>query len=219
MYNESAVLPDLIAHLDSLKYNGIFEIIIVDGHPNKTTLKTVPANPRLTLLSSAKGRACQMNTGAEEASGDILLFLHADNRLPQEGLNDIAKVLYSRKIVAGAFKLGIDSQHPGLKIIEIVANIRTQLTRIPYGDQSIFIKKDYFHKIGGYSDIPLMEDVELMKKIKKQGQQILLINKRTWTSPRRWLQQGITYCTLRNWFLITLYLLGVSPQKLVKYYY
>jgi len=218
VYSESNVISTLIHHLQELKYKGEYEIIIVDGHPENTTLQIIQSNASIRKISSQKGRALQMNRGAGIAEGEILLFVHADTYLPENGLNVIARKLCSRKIVGGAFRLGIDSSHPGLKIIEIVANNRTNLTRIPYGDQAIFIKKDYFHEFGGYKNIPLMEDVELMRRIKRRGDQIIIIGQKTRTSPRRWIQQGITYCTLRNWIIYMLYSFGVEPEKLIKFY-
>ncbi|MGD0283471.1 MAG: glycosyl transferase family 2, partial [Dissulfurispiraceae bacterium] len=90
--------------------------------------------------------------------------------------------------------------------------------RIPYGDQAIFIWKEYFHAAGGFREIPIMEDVELMRRIKKTGDKIYIIPEKVKTSPRRWEKEGIVYCTLRNWTLITLYFAGMPPEKLVKFY-
>jgi hypothetical protein len=97
--------------------------------------------------------------------------------------------------------------------------IRTRLTGIPYGDQAIFIKRDIFAGMNGYQEIPIMEDVELMRRIKKSGYKICIIPQKVSTSPRRYEKEGVIFCTLRNWMLMSLYLLGVEPEKLVKYYY
>ncbi|MCK5255532.1 MAG: glycosyl transferase family 2, partial [Deltaproteobacteria bacterium] len=94
----------------------------------------------------------------------------------------------------------------------------SRFTRIPYGDQIIFLRKDYFNKIGGYKEIPLMEDVELMQRIKRQGDKICILTDKVVTSPRRWEKEGIIFCTLRNWIILTLYMIGISPSKLAKYY-
>ncbi len=96
--------------------------------------------------------------------------------------------------------------------------LRTRLTRVPFGDQAIFIRKEYFERIHGYHDIPIMEDVELMRRIKKRGGRIVIIPKKVMTSPRRYEQEGILYCTLRNWMVQLLYALGASPERLVKWY-
>ena len=123
-----------------------------------------------------------------------------------------------KNIVGGAFRLGIQSDRLAFRIIEKVANFRSRTTRIPYGDQAIFIERNFFQQVGGYKEIPLMEDVELMRRIKKAGGKIAIINRQVQTSPRRWEKEGVVRCTLRNWVLITLYFLGVSPNQLVKFY-
>ncbi|MBA4390861.1 MAG: hypothetical protein C0399_07970 [Syntrophus sp. (in: bacteria)] len=117
-----------------------------------------------------------------------------------------------------AFDLGIKSRRFTFRIIERVASFRSRVTRIPFGDQAIFIRRDYFNEIGGYAQIPLMEDVEIMGRIKKRGDKIFIINKTVMTSPRRWEQEGIVYCTPRNWFIQMLYYFGASSHRLVKYY-
>ena len=114
--------------------------------------------------------------------------------------------------------MGIQSGRRVFRLIETGASLRSRITRVPYGDQAIFIRKDYFESIGGFSEIPLMEDVELMRRIKKGGGRIFIIPQKVMTSPRRWEKEGIVYCTLRNWTLITLYFLGVPPEKLTAFY-
>jgi hypothetical protein len=120
--------------------------------------------------------------------------------------------------VAGAFDLGIDTTRRIFRITEKYVFLRTRLTRIPFGDQAIFIRREYFEKIGGYKDIPLMEDVEIMRRIRKSGNRICIIPAKVRTSPRRWEKGGILMSTFRNWTLQMLYALGVSPEQLQKYY-
>ena len=122
------------------------------------------------------------------------------------------------KYVGGAFDLKIGSDRFIFKIIGNLASLRSRLTRIPYGDQAIFIRRDYFRTIGGYKDVPLMEDVELMQRIKRQGDKIFILKEKVITSPRRWEREGVLYCTLRNWIITILYFIGVSPDRLVKFY-
>ncbi len=159
-----------------------------------------------------------MNEGAKEARGDVLLFLHADTELSAEALRQITSVMTRQDIVAGAFDLGIKSRRFIFRVIEHIASFRSRVSRIPFGDQAIFIRRDYFNEIGGYDEIPLMEDLEIMRRIKKRGDKIFIIHKMVMTSPRRWEQEGVLYCTLRNWFIQMLYYCGVSPQRLAKYY-
>jgi rSAM/selenodomain-associated transferase 2 len=206
-----------VDHLRSLKGAETCEIIIVDGDPQQTTIGSIKDAGVITCGSKA-GRAHQMNTGAACAQGDIIIFLHADTELPGEALDKISVVMKDKQYVSGAFDLGIHSDRLLLNIIARVASWRSRLTRIPYGDQALFFRRDYFHKIGGYKDIPLMEDVDLMQRIKRAGDKIYIIPDRAYSSPRRWEQEGTVYCTLRNWVLLSLYLLGVSPEALARYY-
>lgn len=195
-----------------------YEIIVVDGAPDLDTLRFLRGRKDVTAVAAETGRARQMNRGAGVARGEILLFLHADTELPPGALGKIAEVLHGTDAVAGAFDLGIASGKPVFRIIERAASIRSRLTRIPYGDQVLFMKKEYFDLIGGFREIPLMEDIELMRRIKKQGGQIHILRERVMTSPRRWEKEGILLCTLRNWAISTLYYLGVSPETLNRFY-
>lgn len=169
-------------------------------------------------VTSSKGRAIQMNTGAKAASGNIFLFLHADTYLPENAHQLIIQALHDKNTAAGAFNLGIRSRKTVFRIIEQMVYFRTRLTGIPYGDQGIFIKREFFETLGGYGNIPIMEDVDLMRRIKTTGKKIATIDEKVFTSARRWEKEGIIYCTLRNWILILLYLFGVPPEKLTTFY-
>lgn len=120
--------------------------------------------------------------------------------------------------IGGAFDLGIESDRFAFRIIEIMGSLRSRLTRLPYGDQAIFIRADFFRKIGGFKEIPLMEDVELMQRIKNNEAQIIILKDRVLTSPRRWEKEGIIFCTLRNWLLAILFSLGIKPEILARFY-
>jgi GT2 family glycosyltransferase len=158
-----------------------------------------------------------MNTGAKKALGRYLIFLHSDTFLPEDSYEKLYNTL--KKYKAGAFNLNIKSNNFFIKFIAKVSSLRSRITRIPYGDQVIFIQNDYFKTLNGYKEIPLMEDVEIMLRIKKQKEKIYILKDKVITSPRRWQKEGILFCTLRNWFLIILFFFGVSPEKLVKFYY
>jgi rSAM/selenodomain-associated transferase 2 len=217
VFHEGERINDLMDHLYQLDMTENCEIIIVDGATEKDTLKTIHTN-RVIKVSSEKGRAEQMNAGASMAKGEILIFLHADTELPTLAFKKIRAVMEQGGYVAGAFDLGIKSDKLIFKIIACFASLRSRLNRIPYGDQAIFIQREYFNEIGGYQEIPLMEDVELMKRIKKSGNKIWIFYDRVTTSPRRWKREGVIYCILRNWTLQALYALGISPHKLVRFY-
>jgi len=162
-----------------------------------------------------------MNAGAKIASCDILLFLHADTLLPNNALGYINETLQADSedsIVAGAFDLGFDTQKIALKTIAKVASWRSRLIKLPYGDQAIFIKKDIFEQVNGYEELQLMEDVNLMQKLKIHNYKIKILNQKVITSARKWENSGIIYTTLRNWILISLYFMGVHPNKLARFY-
>lgn len=209
----------MIEHIDTQYRRYSYEIIVVDGAPERDTLNALRIKNSVRSISSETGRAKQMNAGASIARGDIFIFLHADTLLPDEGLEEIDQALKDEAYIGGGFDLGIDSDKVIFKIISFLASLRSRLTRIPYGDQAIFIRREYFHRVNGYLDIPFMEDVELMRRIKRQGDKICIIPDRVVTSPRRWKKEGILYTTLRNWSILLLYMLRISPIRLKRFYH
>ncbi len=138
--------------------------------------------------------------------------------LPEGALDHIASIMRGNRYVGGAFDLEIDSENPLLRLIEKAASIRSRITRIPYGDQAIFIRRAFFQDLDGFKEIPIMEDVEIMRRIKKTKRPIYITRQRVLTSPRRWEKEGIVYTTLRNWSLMILYLMGMKPEKLARFY-
>jgi rSAM/selenodomain-associated transferase 2 len=217
VWNEGAIINHSIERILALRYDDGFEVIVVDGSPDGGTVHSI-REEEVKKLIAGKGRSVQMNRGAFQASGEILLFLHADTTLPNSALQKISALMDKGDVVGGAFDLGIDSERTVFRIIEAAAALRSRVLRIPYGDQGIFIRKDYFHAMDGFKEIPLMEDVELMRRIKETGDRIGIVGEKVKTSPRRWEKEGVLYCTLRNWTLISLYFLGVSPERLARFY-
>jgi rSAM/selenodomain-associated transferase 2 len=215
--HEAPIINKTLTHISCLNFPQKIEIIVSDGSLNSDTLKAI-RDGGVKKCVSKKGRGAQMNAGARLACGDILLFLHADTRLPPDAFDLILNCCSKKGIVGGAFDLGINSRSELFRIIENTASIRSRITRIPYGDQAIFLSRKFFFEIGGYLDIPIMEDVELMRRIKKKGHQIEIISRKVLTSPRRWEKEGILYGMLRNWVLISLYFSGVSTARLIRYY-
>ncbi|MBF0390890.1 MAG: TIGR04283 family arsenosugar biosynthesis glycosyltransferase [Desulfamplus sp.] len=202
-----------------------FEIIVVDGDPNKSTIQQILScnsissnNFNLKLISAKQGRGSQMNAGANIADGKILIFLHADTKMPSDALKHIFNVIQKEQYKVGAFKLRFDSQRKIYRFIEFFASLRCRLTLTPYGDQAIFITKSYFQQIGKFSEIPIMEDIDLMLRIKKGGEKVYISNKYVKTSSRRWEKEGVGYCAIRSSILALLFRLGVSPYRLLKYY-
>jgi len=216
--NEAAQINSTIEHLCSQEAKENYEIIVVDGNPQGNTIRVI-RNKSVKTIKSQKGRGKQINAGAAIACGEILIFLHADTRLPDNALGKISRVLQDQKYAGGAFNLGIDSNKLFLKYIAARASFRSRLNRIPYGDQAIFIRKSYFDKIGRFKEIPLMEDIDLMRRIKKDGKKFCILPDKVITSARRWERDGVLYTTLRNQILLGLFYLGVSPTRLAKYYW
>jgi len=194
------------------------EIIVVDGDPEKSTLQSIK-DPDIIKIVSPAGRGVQMNHGARAATADLLLFLHADTVLPENALKAILGISRDKGVAAGAFDLAIGDAHPAFRIIEKVATLRSRITRIPFGDQAVFFKSECFWTLGGYKPIALMEDVDIMRRLKKKGYKIRFIADSVITSARRWKKEGLVYTTLRNWMLQLLFYFGVSPEKLKMYYY
>lgn len=215
--NEEERINTAIEAVFAQRFYGSVEIIVVDGHANGTTLGRIK-NKKVIQLKSSASRGIQMNAGARAASGKVLLFLHCDTVLPMGALTAIHKTMAQNTTRAGAFDLSIDSHGCVFRMIEKSASARSRITRIPYGDQAIFIQKKFFFDVGQYTPIPVMEDVDLMRKIKKNKGRVQILNLQVLTSARRWKKEGLLYCTLRNWTLLTFFFLGVKPQTLVKFY-
>lgn len=218
VFHEEGLINEAVDALYKLAFHGRLEIIVVDGDPEENTLKAIEDH-RVARVRSDKGRGKQMNTGALVANGEILLFLHADTKLPPDGLNRICSVMRDEGCAGGSFDLGIDSDKRCFRLIERVACLRSRLTRMPYGDQGIFLRRDYFLGLGGFRELPLMEDVHLMRRVRRSGGKIHIMRDKVKTSARRWEKEGVFYCTLRNWILTLLYLLGVSPERLARFYH
>ena len=216
--NEQYRINSFLDKINKQRYDSNFEIIIVDGDLHGGTINAVSDNS-IICITSPKGRGRQMNAGAAKAHGEILVFLHADTTLPDNALGKISLALQDTVYVGGAFNLKIDSDRLFLKYISVRTSLRSRWSRIPYGDQAIFIRKKYFEQIGGFKEIPLMEDVELMRRIKKDGKKIIILPDKVTTSARRWENDGALYTTMRNRILVGLFYLGVNPHKLAKYYW
>lgn len=214
---EAARINDLLGHLRTLFLNEQCEVIVVDGSIESDTLKAI-ADSCVIRLAAPCGRARQMNAGAAEAAGSILIFLHADTRLPADALILIGGVLQDNACLGGAFDLAIDSGKWHYRLIAQIASLRSRFTRIPYGDQAIFIRREAFRELGGYPEIPLLEDVALMRQIKKKGARIAILTPCVVTSSRRWEQEGPLHVTLRNWLLLAAYHLGVPLEKMERFY-
>jgi len=211
--NEECTLPRL---LESLKGTSECEIILVDGgSTDKTLLLAKKAN--CLTISAPQGRGRQMNIGANAASGEILLFLHADTRLPENFLQLIINTLLQPNVSAGAFSLKIESDSKRLAMIAWFANLRSRCLSLPYGDQAIFTRRTTFLTAGGFPEIEIMEDFVFVQNLKKVGS-ITILKESVRTSARRWQNIGVLRTTIINQIIIFGFYLGVQPAKLSYFY-
>jgi rSAM/selenodomain-associated transferase 2 len=216
--NESEAIHAAISSIKTAADDVPFEIIVVDGDAAGSTIQHISDAEVITIISP-RGRAVQMNAGATRASGDVLLFLHADTVLPPKALASIVEALSDKCFIGGAFDLAIQNRRFIFRAISKAASFKHRLTRVPFGDQAIFLRRNCFDALGGYPEIPLMEDVALMKRIKQQGGRIVILSQAVKTSPRKWESEGVLYTIFRNWAVQALYLFGVPAERLVQYYY
>lgn len=203
------LLPELLA------VPGV-ELLVVDGGSTDNTVD-IAKSLGAQVLSSSPGKAKQMNAGAEAAHGSILLFLHCDTKLAPGFVEQVGDALNQPEISAGAFQLSIDSKGFGLRVIEWLVNFRSKILQMPYGDQGIFVTTDMFFSVGEFPHQPIMEDFELMRRLRGRGK-IKILPLHATTSARRWKKLGIMRTTVINQAIILGYLLGVNPEKLAEWY-
>ena len=212
--NEAAIIESTLKRLQN---NPDVEIIVVDGGSSDRTVALAQKTGVTVIAISTTGRASQMNAGAALAQGKYLLFLHIDTQLPANYLDLVTDSLSQPQTVAGAFELAIAAKGISLRLVEISVKMRSRLLSLPYGDQAIFLPKKVFTAIGGFPDLPIMEDFELMQRLKRQGK-IAIAPASVITSPRRWQKLGVLQTTLINQLIIIGYYLGISPTKLRDFY-
>ncbi len=213
--NEGAVIERLLQSLQPLRRQGD-EIILVDGGSDDDTReKALPLVDR--LLATERGRAHQMNEGAKVASGDILWFIHADTRLPGNGADAVREALTLRDYCWGRFDVDIQGRHPLLRLVAGLMNRRSRWTGIATGDQGIFIRRHGFFQVGGFPDLPLMEDVAMSDRLRRLSRPCCL-KLRLGTSGRRWERNGVLRTLLLMWGLRLAFWLRVDPRRLAASY-
>jgi rSAM/selenodomain-associated transferase 2 len=210
--NEAAVIGRTLSQLAGV---GGLELIVSDGGSADETVSLAARWAK--VIASRAGRAAQMNEGARAASGDVLLFLHADSSIEGEAIGEMKRALEDPRLIGGAFRLRIEPSRPVLRLVAWGANFRTRITGIPYGDQGIFVRSAVFHELGGFPELPLMEDLEFSRRLKRRGRTVILRHS-VGTASRRWDCEGIVRVTLRNQVMVLLYFLGVSPGRLAVWY-
>lgn len=192
------------------------EVIVVDGGSRDATVQRARLRAD-RVLSAPRGRALQMNAGAVKATGDVLLFLHADTRLPAAAELLVLDGLERSQRVWGRFDVKIQGKSPLLVIVGWLMNLRSRLTGIATGDQAIFVRRDTFKSVGGFPEIPLMEDIALSKRLKRESPPLCL-SQRALTSARRWEKHGVLSTVVLMWRLRLAYFLGADPKDLAQQY-
>ena len=211
--NEELVLENTLTHIQQLSPH---ELIVSDGGSNDYTYRIADRFSHRVITGSA-GRALQMNAGANEATGDLLLFLHADSRIEPESYRKMLEYMKNPKWIGGAFTLCIESGKWSLKLIALLANIRSKYFGLAYGDQGFFVRKEVFKDMNGFSPIPICEDLDFYYRLRKKGS-VILLKEKALTSPRRWTNEGIFFTTVRNFIIAVLFGLGFPPHILTKWY-
>jgi rSAM/selenodomain-associated transferase 2 len=218
VYKEQENINLCLQHLCRLRGIENTEVVLVDGDGGNT-LRAIRRRdflfPLVEIISET-GRGVQLNTGAEAASTSCLLFLHVDTILPEAGLGLVIRTLQSYD--AGAFALGVSGASGLFKTWLAYVNGRKRLSFTPYGDQAIFMTLDTFQRVGGFPQIPIMEDVAMTDRLKRAGVRLKMLHSKVLTSARRWQRSGYFLNFMKNTALFTLYRMGVSPWILAGYY-
>lgn len=228
--NEARCIGETLSHTASL---GFDDIIVVDGGSSDQTcsiveacashLLTAPQNTpasvpcSITLLSAPQGRARQLNTGAGAGRCDVLLFLHADTRLPPDAKYAVTDALSDSACIGGRFNVRFDSDRLSARVVGAMMNLRSRVSGIATGDQALFVRREAFERIGRFAEIPLMEDIDLTRRLKRAGR-LAPRTESVVTSFRRWEQKGPLRTILLMWSLRFLYWIGVSPHRLQHFY-
>jgi rSAM/selenodomain-associated transferase 2 len=220
-WNEAHSIAATLRHLT--KTGAPREIIVSDGGSSDGTLDIVQGLPLLGetvvrgLSSPTRGRGAQMNFGAQHAHGEHLLFLHADTK-PSPGWDATACYALSQPRVAACFfRYAVDAQGLGFRILEVGTNLRVALFRLPYGDQGFCLRRETFSQVGGFFERPLMEDVDLLRRLRSVGR-VVEAQGTAVTSARRFQKEGLAKTIVKDWVLVAAFRLGVAPELLRRFY-
>lgn len=215
MLNEASSLPRLLGQLLPLQVAG-HQVLLVDGGSDDGSPQ-LARQAGLTVIESPRGRARQMNAGAALANNEVLLFLHADTRLPAEADQLVTSALQNSQQVWGRFDVQIDGRPWMLRVVAFMINLRSRLSGIATGDQAMFVRRDVFERLARFADLPLMEDVELSRRL-RQVSRPLCLRQRVMTSGRRWETRGVWKTIFLMWRLRYAYWRGVPASELAKAY-
>jgi len=193
-----------------------YQTIVVDGGSADRT-REIAGKFAVKIIQSERGRARQMNRGAADAHGEVLLFLHADTRLPVTAFADIASALGDPGFLGGRFDVALEGTHWMLPLVGRMISYRSRVSKVGTGDQALFVRREVFQRMGGFPDLPLMEDIAFCRALKRLGG-VACLRSQVVTSARRWEVDGVWRTIFRMWSLKLLYLTGVSPVRLKQFY-
>lgn len=211
--NEAENIHNLLCYLRKLDSQA--ELIVADGGSSDDTVKKVGSLAR--IVSAPLGRGAQMNAGARIASGEIFWFIHADCRPHPDSIPAMRSALTDTRIIGGGFRYSLDISGFRFRLSETMSNLKNRVLKLLFGDMGIFIRRELFVKIGGYKEIPLMEDMDICRRLKKMGR-IVILPVVMETSARRWVEEGWAKNSIRSWLLQSAWALGASPTFLARWY-
>ena len=213
--NEEAALSDHLPRLRDVA--GVQELVVADGGSSDRTC-AVAAEHGATVVTAPRGRGRQMNAGARQSQGDLLVFLHADCWLEPHAILEARALVRETGVIAGAFRQQIEGRRPIYRWIEGFASVRAKVLRTPYGDSGLFLQRRFFEAIGGFPEVPLCEDLGIARRLRRHGR-VAVARSRVHLSARRWEERGVLRTTMLNWWVASMYTLGVSPHRLYQTYY
>ncbi|MDG6225190.1 MAG: TIGR04283 family arsenosugar biosynthesis glycosyltransferase [Candidatus Thermoplasmatota archaeon] len=216
--HERDIVNRTIEDIRSVENGSEVELIVVDGAPERDTLSAIRRKGVLRIASE-RGRARQMNAGANIATGDVLIFLHTDTSLPSNALSEIEEKLREEDVVGGAFDIALVPSNLYLRAIDVINIARVRITRVPYGDHAIFMKREVFEAIGGYKEVPIMEDVEMMRRLRRNKMRIRILKGPARTSSRRFADDGYIRHSLRYFLLHLKYWTDGDLERMSDDYY
>ena len=211
--NEAQNIERLLSYLHQL--DSTLELIVSDAGSADNTVEQAKYVSK--VVHSARGRGIQMNEGAKAATGDVLWFIHADCFPPSDSVNAIRQALIDPEVVGGGFEYSLNHPAFRFRVIEVLSNRKNRMLKLLYGDMGIFVRREIFNQMGGYEEIPLMEDMDFSKRLKQYGK-ITILPQRMTTSARRWIEDGFVLNSIRSWLFQIAWALGASPYKLAKWY-
>jgi rSAM/selenodomain-associated transferase 2 len=215
--NERDTINDCIAGVRRLDGGRVCEVVVVDGDVEGSTLDVIE-DTGVIKMTAERGRSRQMNAGAAAASGQVLVFLHADTKLPTGALLEITRTLEDPTCVGGAFAHRFDSDRFAYRLMSACVSLMTSRTRLPYGDQALFLRRNYFESIGAFAPIDIMEDFELVRRIRRRGDRLAMLRSPVHTSCRRMQEESIVRRVVTNWMMCALFTAGVSARRLARHY-